>query len=105
MHFFNPKGIIIPNVSRLNDYETEEGASELKVSQKWGTVTYSVESFNSILKTVRVFDGFMALELSGRAYKPGVTTLQMSVDEFTKEYARLVSVRVVDVREVMSYRN
>lgn len=34
MYFFNPKGIIIPNTERLNNYSTEEGANKLKVSQK-----------------------------------------------------------------------
>ena len=105
MYFFNPKGIIIPNTERLNNYSTEEGANKLKVSQKWGTIIYSVDSGNSILKTVRVFDGFMALESNGRAYKPGITEQVITIDEFIKEYSALCVVKVMDVREVMFCRN
>jgi hypothetical protein len=102
MYFFNPKGIVIPNIDRLNNYETEEGVGALKVFQKWGTVVYSVDSNNSILKTIRVFDGYMAVEPSGRAYKPGITKVIMSLDEFTTEYSRLVRVSVMDIKEVMT---
>ena len=105
MYFFHPKGIIIPNTERLNNYSTEEGANKLKVSQKWGTIVYSVNSNNLILKTVRVFDGFMALESNGRAYKPGITEQVITIDEFIKEYSALCVVKVMNIREVMFCRN
>ena len=44
MYFFNPWGVIIPNTDRLNNCETEEGANNLKISQKWGTIIYSIDS-------------------------------------------------------------
>ena len=83
MYFFNPKGIVIPNTERLNNYSTEEGGQELKIIKKWGTVTYSVASDVSILKTVKVFSGYMAVESDGRAYRPETTTkLIISIDDF-----------------------
>ena len=55
--------------------------------------------------SVRVFDGFMALESNGRAYKPGITEQVITIDEFIKEYSALCVVKVMDIREVMSFRN
>lgn len=93
--------LVIPATDTLNEYSTEEGVMGLKVTYKWGTATYIPGTGNSMIKIVRVYEGYIAVAAKGKFYKTGTHEEIISIEKFIEEYALLCRVLVIGIKEVM----